>query len=382
MGACPVRVFLTHPGASLYGSDRMLLESLRGMIEAGMDPVVVLPEEGPLATRAREWGVRVLLRPMPVLRKSALSPWGVPRLVTVAAAAAVRDIALLTRSRPDVVYVSTLTTPTWVLLPRLLGIPVVCHVHEAESTAARWVQRALSAPLLAANRILVNSEHSRAVLLRSWPDMHLRTDVVRNGVPGPTSAAAPRRAEGGGRFRLLFVGRLSERKGVLVALDAFEAALVAGLDAHLDVVGDTFVEHVGFARLLQHRLRDEVFQGRVTVHGFATDVWGHLAECDVLLVPSVLPEPFGNTAVEGALAGRPVIASDTGGLPEALRGIDSARLVPPGDAGALARAVLEVAADRATLVASAVAAAPAAAARYAPRRYRDRVAASVTAVLR
>ncbi|MEZ0490675.1 glycosyltransferase [Kineococcus sp. TBRC 1896] len=368
MSRTPLRVLLVHPGAGLYGSDRMLLESVRALVAAGDRALLVVPEDGPLVDLARSAGARVLVRPVPVLRKSALTARGLLGLAGRCAVAAARDGALLRRLRPDVVYVSTLTLPTWVLLARAQGVPVVCHVHEAESRAAVPLQRALAAPLLAASHLLVNSEFSRAVLARSWPVLASRSSVLPNGVQGPSAPVAAGPA--GGRLRLLYVGRLSRRKGVLVALDAFAQVLADGLDAHLDLVGDVFGEHADFGRELADRLGREVFQGRVSVHGFDPDVFAHLARADVLLVPSVLPEPFGNTAVEGVLAGRPVLVSDVGGLPEAVAGVPSARLVPPGDAAALARAVSEVAAALPDLQACAARHAPVAAERFAPQRYR------------
>ncbi len=118
------------------------------------------------------------------------------------------------------------------------GVPVVCHVHEAESQAAGPVRRALAAPLLAASRLLVNSEYSLAVLAEFLPALASRASVLPNGVQGPSAPVPPRR--GGGALRLLYVGRLSRRKGVLVVLDAFARVLADRVDAHLDLVGDVF----------------------------------------------------------------------------------------------------------------------------------------------
>ena len=61
---------------------------------------------------------------------------------------------------------------------------------------------------------------------------------------------------------------------------------------------------------------------------------------DVVVHPSVDPEPFGLTLVEAMLAGTPVIASRSGAAPEILDGGRCGTLVPPGDAGALAAALL------------------------------------------
>ncbi|GAA4960660.1 glycosyltransferase [Kineococcus glutinatus] len=380
-GGRALRVFVTHPGASLYGSDRMLLEAVRGMAAAGLEPVLCVPGPGPLVDEVASWGVPVEICPVPVLRKSALSPRGALRLLGTSARSLLRGAAALRRTRPDVVYVSTVTTPSWVLLARAMGLPVVCHVHEAESGVRPAVQRVLTSPLLAASTLLVNSRFALEVLLRSWPQLSGRAGVVLNGVAGPPAGTpAPRRP--GEPARVLYVGRLSERKGVLVALEAVESLVRSGADVHLDLVGDVFAEHAEFADRLRERTRALERAGRVTLHGFEDDVWPHLASCDVLVVPSVLPEPFGNTAVEGVLAGRPVVASDIGGLPEALEGYRSARLVPAGDATALALAIRDVVADLPDLAVLAVQDARAAAERHAPRGFQRAVVEQLLAVAR
>jgi glycosyltransferase involved in cell wall biosynthesis len=83
----------------------------------------------------------------------------------------------------------------------------------------------------------------------------------------------------------------------------------------------------------------------VTFNGFQKVIWPFLAESDVVVVPSRLDEPFGNTAVEAVLASRPVVVSNTSGLREAAAGYRSAQFVEPGDASQLAAALARVSAD-------------------------------------
>ncbi len=367
------RALVTHPSAELYGSDRMLLESVTGLVRAGWRVTVLLGEPGPLHERVRAAGAECHLVATPVLRKSATTPGGLVRLAGSALAALGPGWRALRRARPDVVCVSTLTTPLWLVLARLSRTPVVCHVHEAEGSAPALVRRVLAAPLLLADELVVNSSYALGVLTGSWPSLGGRSGVVLNGVVGPPAPPRPRTRAAGEPLRLLYVGRLSERKGVLVALDALEQLVADGEDVVLTLLGSVYAEHVEVAAELDRRLALPQLRGRVERHAFSDGVWDHLAACDALLVPSVLPEPFGNTAVEGLLAARPVVASRVGGLPEAVEGAASARSVPPGDPAALAAAVREVGADLDRSSALAVEDAAAAAARYAPSRYRAQV---------
>ena len=67
-----------------------------------------------------------------------------------------------------------------------------------------------------------------------------------------------------------------------------------------------------------------------------------VADSDIVLVPSTVDEPFGNTAVEAMLAQRPLVVSRTSGLREAAAGYANARFVTPDDPAALADAVEEI----------------------------------------
>jgi glycosyltransferase involved in cell wall biosynthesis len=66
-----------------------------------------------------------------------------------------------------------------------------------------------------------------------------------------------------------------------------------------------------------------------------------------LVAPSIWPEPFGIVVAEAITAGRPVIASAIGGIPEIVGDEREALLVEPGDAGALAGALARIADDHA-----------------------------------
>ena len=339
-------ILATNPNPDLYGASRMLLESVRGFRAEGWQVTVTIPSAaGPLVERARGGGRRASARaPPPSLRRGDLRPLGLLRLAWHTLRSIPPGIRLLRQVRPDVVYVTTLIQPLWLVLGRVLRIRVVCHVHESESTAPPLLRRLLALPLLLAHRVVFNSRFSQSVQVAAMPRLARRCEVVHNGVAGPSTVTPPR-ASLDGSIRLLYVGRLSERKGVLDAVDAI---------VELDRLGTA--EHPRHRRRRLPRVR----VGRRRPPRAGPQPVGSTSACtctgsrrtsgrtsraaDVLLVPARVDESFGNTAVEGVLAARPVIATRTGGLPEALEGMASARLVPASNPAAIAAAVAELAA--------------------------------------
>ena len=81
----------------------------------------------------------------------------------------------------------------------------------------------------------------------------------------------------------------------------------------------------------------------MTFAGFRDDVFAALAELDVLVHASTLPEPFGQVVIEGMAAGLPVVAAAAGGPLEIVTDDVDGILVPPADPDALATALLRLA---------------------------------------
>lgn len=373
-GASAPLVLVVHPGAELFGSDRMLLESVIGLRERGSRTVVALPESGPLVDELRAAGAEVVLIPMLVLRKALLRPRNWPTLARDTLRGWAAGWRLLRRLRPEAVYVSTLTLPQWPLLSRLRRARTISHIHEAEASANRLVNRALYAPHLVSDRALVNSRFAWDTIAASLAPLARRAAVVYNGVASPAEPAPPR-ARLDGPLRVLYVGRLSPRKGPDLLISAAAQLSEAGRAVDVTLLGSVFTGYEWFDR----ELRDQASAEAVPVDfaGFHPDVWPFLAAADVLVVPSRTDEPFGNTAVEGILALRPVIASDGSGLREAAGGYDTARLVEPDDATAIAEALTEIAEDWPSVVASTADSRAEALRRHAPESYRRAVAAAV-----
>ncbi len=368
-------VLVVHPGAELYGADRVLLESATALADR-FDVTVALPGPGPLVAELERRGLRVALCRMPVLRNAALRPRGAVRLVADAVLGALPALWLLRRYGAAGAYVNTLTLPSWPLLARVARRRSVCHVHEAERSAPRLLRRGMAVCPVLADRVIVNSRFTLEVLTEVAPRLRARSTVVLNGIPAPGEVLPPR-TELDGPLRLLFVGRLSPRKGPQVAVAALQELLGRGVDARLQLLGAVFEGYEWFEAELRRTVADQGLADHVEFLGFRTDVWPHLSRADVVLVPSVAEESFGNTAVEAVLAARPVVVSDSSGLREAVAGYRSAQAVAPGRTTDWADAIQRVADDWPTFLAAAGVDAREAAARHARTGFRERLVAVV-----
>lgn len=372
-------VLVANPSADLYGADRVLLETVSALVEAGWRPVVTMPGGGALVALIEGRGARFVVCPAPVLRRSALSPGGLVRLAAEAVRGLYLGSRLIRETRPAAIFVNTVTIPLWLVLARLHRIPVICHVHEAESGAPAPQRMALALPLFLAQHVIANSEFSRRVLLGDLGRLGRRTDVVLNGVEGPAHVSAARE-QLSAPVHLVYVGRLSVRKGVDLAVDAVRELADRGVVAELDIIGAVFPGYEWYETQLRDQIEATGLSGRVRILGFESDVWSRFEAADIALVPS-REEPFGNTAIEAIMCARPVVVSSAPGLVEATLGFASARVFTRGDPRALAEAIHETITKWADQRDSALRDASEASERHAPSRYRAQVASAVSALV-
>jgi glycosyltransferase involved in cell wall biosynthesis len=144
------------------------------------------------------------------------------------------------------------------------------------------------------------------------------------------------------RMRVGYIGTLSAHKGVDVLVRAFRRADITGAELHVfgsGVRGDAYASELGKLAAGDSRIH---FLGRYD-NNRLPDL---LAGVDVVVVPSRWHETFSIVAREALLAGRVVVASQVGAIPEVITNSVNGLLVPPADEAALAQALGRLAADQ------------------------------------
>ena len=202
-----------------------------------------------------------------------------------------------------------------------------------------------------------------AISYSSAVDRHLSVNgVTRRMVIPLFTTIVPRTGSGHDtRRRVVFAGRIVPSKGVEVLMHAARA-----VDAEFVICGDG--RRLDAMRRLARRLG---VRERVCFKGWlgADELAHELAEASVVVMPSVWPEPFGLVGIEALAAGRPVVASSTGGVGDWLEDGVSGLCVRPGDAPALARALNELLADPARQRTMGAAGREMVAARFSPEQH-------------
>lgn len=314
---------------------RTLARELRGR---GHNVDAIVSTRGRLAEELRAVGTGVAQIPF---RPEAPAPTADGR----SARALVR---LLSKRRWDVVHThgnkaGVVARP----LAWAFGMPVVHSPHGFAYTSQRRRPRAgmearraltlslerMLAPCTAV--IVCASEHDREAAVRDRIARPERLAVVHNGVEAPESVEPDPAllAHRGERPLVGFLARLHEGKVPLDFVAAVLAARDRGAEFKAALVGDGPLEATVRARVAEAGLGNDVL-----VLPFGRDPAPALAAFDVYVMPS-LWESFPIGILEAMAASLPVVATNVGGVPEAVADGETGLLVPLGEVDALSAAI-------------------------------------------
>ena len=228
----------------------------------------------------------------------------------------------------------------FVLLGRALRIPVVLHLHAADfgefhASLSRIGRRLVRFVFAASDTVVVLGARSRALMHDGLGLDQSRLQILPNAVPDIDVTPGARTARAAGRCRLVFLGALTERKGLADLFVALAAPGLAALPWHLAVIGN------GDAAAWRALAAACGIEGRISFHGWMTSAEARAflsADADLLVLPS-RAEGLPMVILEAMAAGLPVVATDVGDVGEAVVDGLTGALVPPRDPASLSRAL-------------------------------------------
>jgi glycosyltransferase involved in cell wall biosynthesis len=313
------------------GSPRMLLNLIGALDRRRFEPVFLALGEGKLVDEMRANDVEIV---QGALRNCSLkSPF---HLATQARESA----AQLKAWNIALVHINTwcwnldLCFGAW-----LRRLPVVVHSHNQTTVSRFNMVRFL------ADKVLFVSEHQRSETV-GLGLIRRKSEVVHNFIDfAHYGSGVDIRDELGlapDNFVVVTLAQISERKGIATVIETARQCLAAHPDMRFLIVGADAVNEENYAA----RMRGDVAAAGLSefVHflGSRADVPDILASADALLHPA-LREPFGLVIIEAMAAGKPIVASSTGGIPEILNAAGGGgMLVDPSNAKPFADALISL----------------------------------------
>jgi len=339
----PHRILYASETAQVSGAEIVLLNLIESLDRTLFEPRALCAPGGPMPRRLAALGVPVATMRFPWLRRavrSALLEW--PRLPSFSRwlAAYLRD------QRIDILHTNSWGAQLACADGALAaGVVTVWHMHAIlkRRWPNGWVMRRAAR---SADRIICVS---RAVA-RELDAFGVPPDklvVIHNGLDlegrfRPRPATGLLHAQFGlppGARLVGMIGQLAPWKGQHVFLRAAAIAAKAQPDAVFLIVGDPLFGDTRYQARLIALARAGGIEEKVVFTGRRDDMPEVLAELDLVVHASVLPDPLPTVLIEAGAAGKPVVATAVGGVSEIVNDGRSGLLVPPGDADAMAAAI-------------------------------------------
>ncbi|HOW87189.1 MAG TPA: lipopolysaccharide heptosyltransferase II [Candidatus Omnitrophota bacterium] len=323
-----MKVMQLLPALELGGTERGVVDLARAMKKEGHATVVV-SSGGALVAELQKMGIPHY--GLPVHQKSLAAFFLVEELVKI-----------IQRERVDIIHARS-RVPAWIgwLAARKTGVPFIttCHGHYSVhlmSFVMGWGKRVIVA--------------SHAIGRRMIDEFNVPPDRIRlipRGVDlSQFTFSFAKFEKHKGPMRIVHIGRFSPAKGQVEFLKAVH--LLRSRLPHFEVwiVGSEGRGKHRYTDLMKKTVHQFGLESCVKILPPTRDVAGLLAQADLLVLSSLIPEPFGRVIIEAGAVGTPVAATWLGGVPDIIDHNENGLLFPPKNIPAMAEAMYELLTDR------------------------------------
>lgn len=328
MSKRPTLMLFSHISSnrSITGAEKLLLHFCRE-VGSYFDCMLVAPEEGKLTTEARRDNISTHIQEVPVLY-SMYTPYpelerDIEQLKHSSAYTAL--VRLIREHQPDLIYVNTCIHVLPALAAKEAGVPVIWGIteiirsNEYTPLAARIMERL-------ADR-LVGISHATLRPLQQ-AGIRIRMDVLYPTTSIDSMGQAQRyiqRTRKREKLRLrpehICIGYISsyitESKGLKSFIDMALALCHRYRDCRFWIIGMPIEQE--YYQQCEAKIRESGYSRRFRFSKFEESVATAYGAMDMVVIPSMVEEGFGLTALEGHMYGKPVISFAHGGLVEIMQ---------------------------------------------------------------
>jgi glycosyltransferase involved in cell wall biosynthesis len=340
-------VYLDHT-AQWGGGEIALLNLVSHLDLTRFDPHVILFADGPLRERLDQQGVKATVIPLdPSVVGAKKDRLGFRSLTRIGDLfTTLRFVLHLARAlktlRADLVHTNSLKADILGgLAAKWAGIPVLWHVRDR--IADDYLPRRVAKLFRVLCRLLPDLVIANSAATWSTLQLKTRSRVVHDGTllssPGPIQESMDAFS------RIVLVGRISRWKGQHVFIQAAHQVRQLFPAAKFQIVGSPLFNEKDYECELHDMVRHLKLEDCVDFTGFRADVLDVIGQSDILVHASITGEPFGQVVIEGMAAGKPVVATRGGGIPEIVVDRVTGLLVPMGNVPKMAAAIRDLLSD-------------------------------------
>lgn len=322
-----MKILLIHPSVELYGADKILLYILDIFNKQNHQLTVLLPKNGVLVEYIKNISnnINIIIDgDLPIIH----SKLGIKGLLLLPKKI-VKFSKQFQKNSFDLVYCNTLAV-AFCLYNKFAKIKLI-HIHEIIENFYFNLLLSILVRLQTKNVICV-SEHVRKNLFFSK-----YYKVIHNGIPD-----IPRKETNNfinDKLQFVLPGRIMQKKGQWFVLDALKQLEPSYLNRmHITFFGSPPPNRMNLKKEFEDYVKIKGLSNYVTIKNFVEDISQIYITANIIVVPSLMADPFPTTVLEALMYSRPVISTDNGGSVEILQN-DYSKLIRPNDVTAFASAI-------------------------------------------
>lgn len=322
------KIIFINQSSELYGSDKTLLDLVVGLKNNyDIDPIVIMQKPGLLDKELEKHGIEYHFIPVLKLHKRMFHPLYLMHLAYHSFASVYHLHKLIKKNNVPLIYSNAFSVMLGNAYRFWFKIHHIWHCHEiieSPKTFVRTYHKIVKSKLV--DEVIYNSRTT----LESWVGqdkiMQSKSNLVYNGIDLTINLASPESVNqlksslfpDANDQTLIYgnIGRISERKGIELLVDAFYRIQQNNPNVRLLFVGSPVPGKEDFLTHIENKIKTYAIGDKVKIVPFVKNVYPYWQVMDIAVIPSMEPEPFGLVAIEAMLTKKPVVAANHGGLTE------------------------------------------------------------------
>ncbi|KEO73455.1 glycosyltransferase family 4 protein [Anditalea andensis] len=312
-----MRILVINATTDLYGANRILSLALKTFPSESRIQLLLPELKGPLVAfiEKNNPGVIMVECPsLPVIQRKMFSISGGLQAIKL-----VKDFYRFLKyehqKEPiDLLYVNTLSNFLVLPIASRLKIKTLVHVHEILESPKIVSQIINKYSLKWATSILAVSHAVKDNLLKAGSSFEDKIKVIHNGIPDLFSPDTTFKNDPD-KCTITLIARIKPEKGIWYFLEALDL-IKDKSSVRVRIIGGP----APFGEKYVNKLIQDITKSVIEIQyiPFTTEVSKYLNATDILVVPSIMKDPFPTTVLEGMCCAKAVVATDTGGAAEAI----------------------------------------------------------------
>ena len=335
------QILVLHSSNDLYGASKILVNVLEILTNQGNSIHLILPYKGPLDD-LKSKGITIKHYNLGVLRRKYFNFFGLINRSIKIFKSILFVNSYVKKNRIDLIYTNTSVIIPGAIVSKINRIPNLFHIHEIPTNKIYFYAIGVFINTFA-TKIAVVSDAVKSKWLK-----HVNPEKIHriyNGIkiyPKKTYSKFT-------TSKIIFgiMARIIPYKGHEYFIDLANEILKENKNGQFIVYGDTLSGYENYLIKLKQKVLDYGLESKIIFKGFCNDVEKNFSEINFLIHCPIEPDPFPTVILEAMNFGKPIIASEIGGIIELLDYGRGGLFIPHDNALMASKKIIEFINDQA-----------------------------------